>query len=110
LCCGQIDRWVALEEGFRRAADLGRWQRGRRIERGGLGQPDQFAFLVGMQRCCHAPALLAAQWRALAPHQRHLLAVLHHAPLTAGFHHGVDVIARALADAGDDQRPCRDLS
>ena len=46
------------------------------FERGGLGQPDQLAFLVDMQRRRDIPALLAAQGRPPAPQQRHLLTVL----------------------------------
>ena len=110
LLGGRIDRRVALEEGMRRAVDLRRRQSARQIERGGLGQPDQLAFLVDMQRRRDAPALLAAQRCPPAPQQRHLLAVLHHAPLAEAFDHGVDVIAGPLADAGDDQCPRRDLA
>ena len=107
---GGIDRRVALEKGVRRAIDPRRRQSGRRVERGGPGQPDQLAFLVDMQRRRDAPALLAAQRRPPAPQQRHLLAVLHHSPLAEAFHHGVDVIAGPLADAGNDQCPGRDLA
>ena len=33
-----------------------------------------------------------------------------YAPLAEAFDHGVDVVARPLADAGDNQCPCRDLA
>ena len=63
-----------------------------------------------MTYCVYIPALLAARKVSPAPHQRHLLAVLGHAPLAEGFDHGVDVIAGLPADAGNDQCPRRDLS
>ena len=106
----RIDRRIAREESICRAVDLRRRQSRRQIERGGLGQPDQLAFLVDMQRRRDTPALLAAQGSPPAPQQRHLLAVLYHAPLAEAFQHSVDVVAGSLADAGHDQCPRRDLA